>query len=100
MTLRRGVAALIVLWLLTGCAAFTANEAAELSRQDEPEALRIKAALLDEPDLPGAAIHVQFEQGRVILSGFVETAEQSQLAERIARQQEAVTDVVNDIEVK
>lgn len=90
----------LVTLLLTGCAGFLANESAELSSQDAPEAVRITAALLDEPGLAGSAIDVQFEKGRVTLSGFVETQEQRQRAEQIARQQEGVTEVINNIEIK
>lgn len=91
---------LLVTLFLTGCAGFLANESAELSNQDTPEAVRITAALLDEPGLAGSAIDVQFEKGRVTLSGFVETQEQRQSAEQIARRQEGVTEVINNIEIK
>lgn len=100
MTRHASLLAMLVLSLAVGCASFTGNESAQLTQQDEPEALRIKAALLDEPDLPGAAIDVRYDQGRVTLTGFVETREQKQLAERVARRQQGVTDVENDIEVK
>lgn len=88
---------LAALWVV-GCAGFLANESAELSRQDAPEAVRITAALLDDPNLAGSAIDVQYEQGRVTLTGFVETQEQRQRAEQIARQY--AQEVINNIEIK
>ncbi len=86
--------------LLGGCASPWANESAELSEQDSVIALDIKAALIDEPGLAGAAIDVTMVDGRARLTGFVETDRQRRLAARIAEENEDVSGVVNEIVVK
>jgi len=64
------------------------------------EAVRVKATFLEAPDPAGAAIDVEFNAGRVILSGFVETRAQRHRAEVIASGQEDVDEVMNRIKVK
>ena len=77
-----------------------ADEAAKLENQDSEVAVRIKASLIAEPGLAGAAIEVKIEGGKVVLSGFVETEAQSRQAVRIARDQKGVSAVVNRLVVK
>lgn len=86
--------------LVGGCASPWADESADLAEQDSAIALRIKSALVDEPNLAGAAIDVEFADGRVRLTGFVETREQRLAAARVAREQQNVERVVNEIVVK
>ena len=83
-----------------GCASPWHNESADLSAQDSETALRVKSALIEEPTLAGAAIDVAFADGRARLTGFVETQEQRRTAARVARRQEGVSTVVNEIVVK
>lgn len=85
---------------LAGCASPWGNEGAQLSEQDTASAVEIKAALIEELELAGTAIDVQFESGRVILSGFVETESEREEAANIARRQDHVNEVVNEITVK
>jgi osmotically-inducible protein OsmY len=94
------LAALCAAVSLGGCASPWPNESADLSAQDSATALRVKAALIDAPELAGAAIDVTMEDGRARLAGFVETAEQRRLAERIAGREDGVDGVINDIVVK
>ncbi|MDT8409524.1 MAG: BON domain-containing protein [Wenzhouxiangellaceae bacterium] len=91
---------IFALLFLAGCQSLWSDESAQRSSQDAPEAIRIKALLLEQPDLSGAAIDVTFDNGQVILSGFVETQQQRLRAETIAGGQEDVNEVVNRIEVK
>lgn len=86
--------------LLGGCAGPWANESADLGQQDSEMALRIKSALIGEPSLAGAAIDVEFSDGRARLTGFVETREQRLAAARVAREQQGVTRVDDQIVVK
>lgn len=86
--------------IVGGCASPWPDESAELAQQDTETALRIKAALIEEPSLAGAAIDVAFSGGRARMTGFVETAKQRRTAERVARKQEGVASVVNEIVVK
>lgn len=91
----------LMLFLVSGCASNPwGKESAELSQQDSPEAVRIKVKLLNAEELAGSAIDVESDNGRVVLRGFVETEEQKQRAEAIARESDNVTEVVNDIVVK
>jgi len=101
-TRRAGLFAIMgfVLMFLAGCQSLWSVESAQPAAQAAVEAVRIKARFLEEPNLAGSAIHVEFDAGRVVLSGFVETREQRQRAETIAAGQDDVEEVVNRIEVK
>lgn len=101
VTLHAGLcAAVCTVALLAGCASPWANDSADLSEQDSTTALGIKAALIDEPGLAGAAIDVTMVEGRARLTGFVETDRQLRLAARIAEDYDGVSGVVNEIVVK
>ena len=76
------------------------NESARLEQQDSLEAVQIKARLLEAQELAGAAIDVELEDDHAILRGFVETAQQRDRAEAIAREQDKVKTVENNIIVK
>jgi osmotically-inducible protein OsmY len=94
------IGALLAVALLAGCAEAPINESARLEHQDSPQAVRIKALLLEEPDLAGSAIDVDMSGDGVILEGFVETEEQRERAEAIAREQGDGSEVENRITVK
>ncbi|MYL22634.1 BON domain-containing protein [Vreelandella massiliensis] len=100
MTPRACIGGLIVALLLIGCADTPVNESARLANQDSPQAVRIKAQLLEAPELAGAAIDVDMRNDRVILEGFVETEEQRERAEAIAREQGSGSEIENKITVK
>lgn len=89
-----------IIALLTGCALFDS----EIEQPPSAVAIietRVKARLLEEPELGAAAIAVSGEEkGKVTLEGFVASEEDSQRAERIAKDTDGVTQVVNNIEVK
>lgn len=91
---------LLLSTLLVGCADSPVNESARLEQQDSSEAILIKAQLLEAPDLAGAAIDVDLEGDRAILSGFVETSQQRDRAEAIAQDHDQVKTVENNITVK
>lgn len=91
---------IILAAVTTGCANPWANDSAKLENQDSDAAVRIKAALIHDPRLAGSAIDVEIDDGRVVLTGFVETEEQSQSAIEVARRQQGVATVVNRITVK
>lgn len=90
--------ALLAVALLVGCADTPVNESARLDNQDSPQAVRIKALLLEAPDLAGSAIDVDMSDDGVILQGFVESEDQRQRAGAIAREQGHTVD--NRITVK
>ena len=91
-------AVLAVALTLGGCAGF-GTEITPEPRGDAVIATRIKGGLIEDETLDAAAIHVEADQGRVTLSGFVETEAQKNRAAEIARQ-EAGGEVDNRIEVK
>ena len=86
--------------LLTACASPIGKESAEMSQQASAEAVEIKVRLLEEPGLAGSAIDVTVDSEKVVLEGFVETREQSQRAEEVAREAGSGGNVVNRITVK
>ncbi|CAM4014418.1 BON domain-containing protein [Vreelandella rituensis] len=90
----------LITGLLVGCADTPVKESARLEQQDSAEAVQIKARLLEASDLAGSAIDVDLEGDRAILSGFVETSQQRERAEAIARDHEQVNAVENNITVK
>lgn len=102
MILRAGgfTIVLVLLLCIGGCQSLWSDESARPSAQGTPEAVRIKALLLEQPDLAGSAIDVEFDAGRVTLTGFVETTEQRRQAEAVAAGQDDVDEVDNRIEVK
>ncbi len=100
MNRRNWIGVLLAGALLAGCADAPINESARLENQDSPQAVRIKALLLEEPNLAGSAIDVDMSDDGVILEGFVETEEQRDRAEAIARDYDQVTAVDNQITVK
>ena len=86
--------------ILIGCADSPVKESARLDQQDSLEAVQIKAQLLEASDLAGAPIDVDVEGDKAILDGFVETPQQRDRAEAIAREHQKVKTVENNIQVK
>ncbi|GGY65783.1 BON domain-containing protein [Marinobacter zhanjiangensis] len=82
--------------VFSGCAGF----AGENTQQDAAEAVRLKAVLLEAPDLAGSAIDVTVSEDRILLEGFVEKATQRQRTEDLVREHSEIDQVSNRIEVK
>jgi len=61
---------------------------------------KIKAGLVKEPDLSALAIHVETEDGVVMLSGFVDSKNEIERAVKVAKNVEGVTDVKSALKVK
>ncbi len=92
---------LLILLGISGCAGLLGSETVEQAPQaDIALAMKIKAQLIEAPNLSAAAIHVEASNGLVVLSGFVETKSQRQLANSIAQKVPNVTQVDNQIQVK
>ena len=60
---------------------------------------RVMGAITSEPLLKDAKIDAAFERGVVTLTGTVKTEDARQTAEQIARQQQGVVMVVNELRV-
>lgn len=61
---------------------------------------KVKAELFKEPELKSMAIHVETENGTVMLSGFVDSQADAERARRVASSVEGVTKVESAIKVK
>lgn len=95
----RMIAAIMLAALLAGCAIFD-SEVEQEPRADAILATRVKADLLEVPELNAAAITVESNRGTIKLTGFVDSRQQRQRAERIAREVDGVEKVINELEVK
>ncbi|MFC4258842.1 BON domain-containing protein [Marinobacter lacisalsi] len=92
----------LLLWLLiiSGCAGFPGDGSGSTAEQDNAEAVRLKAVLLEAEDLAGSAIDVTVGDNRILLEGFVEKSSQRQRAEDLVREHADIERVTNRIEVK
>ncbi len=95
------ISSLLIMIAMSGCAGLLNPGAVEEApREDVILAMKVKAALIEAPKLSAAAIHVEISNDVVILSGFVETESQRQLASKVAHQVSGVKQVDNKIQVK
>ena len=95
------MSSLLLAFMLSGCAGLiNPEEVKEPPQKDIILAMKIKAKLIEAEKISAAAIHVEASNGFVVLTGFVETEAQRQLARKIARQTTDVKQVDNQIQVK
>ncbi|MFD2189753.1 BON domain-containing protein [Pistricoccus aurantiacus] len=87
------------LLILSGCAS-TYQEAERTPRREAILETRVKTALLETPELGAAAIIVRKQGKGVVLTGFVESEDKKDQAEKIAAGVEGVQRVDNQLEVK
>jgi hypothetical protein len=92
---RCAVVAALCLGALGGCSA-AINP---IHRQDAQTAMRVKTALINDPDLGVLPIEVQVSGGVVTLSGRVRTQAEADRAEALARGVAGVTAVTSDLHV-
>lgn len=98
---------LLILCALSGCAGLFSHEPfthepliKKEGQEDLTLAMQVKAKLIETKELSAAAIHVEASNEVVILSGFVETESQRQLAGSVAKKVPNVKQVDNKIKVK
>jgi hypothetical protein len=84
----------------TGCAGSRYERSTGAYIDDKATGARVKTALFRDPLVSGFDVGVNTFRGEVQLSGFVETEQQKQRAEQIARSVEGVQNVINDLEIK
>ncbi len=84
--------------VMVGCA--TADRSVGQTVDDATITAKVKSQLLSSPDVAGLNVNVTTYRGQVQLSGYVNSAEQRQKAEEIARKVEGVKTVSNDLIVK
>lgn len=85
---------------LVACASTARTEGTGGYIDDTVITTKVKAAVLDDPNLKSAEINVETFKGRVQLSGFVSSQADINRAVKVARGVEGVTSVTNDMKLK
>lgn len=83
---------------IVGCA--STDRSAGQTVDDATITAKVKSQLLSSPEVSGLNVNVTTYRGQVQLSGYVNSAEQRQQAEQIARGVDGVKSVSNDLIVK
>jgi osmotically-inducible protein OsmY len=102
-TVIRMVSAMFIVFsasTMVACASKDNRESAEEYIEDSVVTTRVKAAILNEPDLKVTEINVETFKGTVQLSGFVSERGDIAKAAEVARKVNGVVAVKNDIRVK
>lgn len=97
MTHKKTAAALPVLALCCSCAP-SAERQPEPARAVQAQ-MAVKAALLEAEQVAAAPVRVEYEPGRVRLSGFVETEAEKARAADAARNAVPDLEIVNELQV-
>lgn len=84
----------------TGCSGDRYNRSTGTYIDDKTITAKVKADLLGDPDVKGLAVKVETFNGKVQLSGFVDSMAQKNRAGELARNVEGVQWVKNDLVVK
>lgn len=100
--LKRFSAALMaaVFMSLVGCAGTRSQESTGEYVEDSYITTKVKAAILNEPDLKVSEINVETFKGIVQLSGFVSSKEAADRAVEVARNVKGVKSVQNDMRLR
>jgi osmotically-inducible protein OsmY len=85
---------------MTGCAATGKQQSASDYTQDAIITTKVKAAILNEPNLKVGEISVETFDRVVQLSGFVSSEDAAKRAVEVARETSGVKEVKNDMRVK
>lgn len=91
--------ALIFGALLSACASTSSHRSTGETIDDAAISSRIKTALLTDSNTDGIDIELDVSRGQVQLNGFVDSVEESEKAESIARRVKGVTGVSNNLRV-
>jgi hyperosmotically inducible protein len=86
--------------LNTGCAGDRTHRSTGNYIDDKTVEAKVKSELLGDPDVKGLAVNVEVNNGRVQLSGFVDSLAQKNRAAELARNVQGVKYVKNDLVVK
>lgn len=84
----------------SGCAATSTRESTGEYVDDSTITTKVKAEFVRDPVVKALQVKVETYKGVVQLSGFVDTPEQRQRAEQIARNTPGVVNVTDNISVK
>ena len=94
------LAAVSLVTFTTGCAGDRYSRSTGQTFDDAGTTARVKSKLLADPNVSGLDVKVDTFRGTVQLTGFVDSPQQKQLAEQLARDVDGVQLVRNDIMVK
>ncbi len=95
-----GLSLAVVLVSVLGCTSTPTQEGAGEYVTDSWITTKVKAALVDHPQVKANEVNVETFKGAVQLSGFVSSEAAMQQAVRIARGIKGVTSVKNDMRIK
>ena len=95
-----GLAACLIVAAPAMVACAGANRSAGQTVDDASITAKVKSQLLASPEVSGLNVNVTTYDGQVQLSGYVNSTEQRQQAEQIARSVQGVKSVSNDLIVK
>ena len=84
----------------SGCSGDRYHRSTGTYVDDKAIGAKVKSSLLADPDVKGLAVNVEVNNGRVQLSGFVDSLAQKNRAAELARNIEGVQYVKNDLVVK
>jgi hyperosmotically inducible protein len=87
----------LVLW---GCAGDQTHQSTGEMMDNTAITAKVKAALIDDPEVKGMSVKVDSFRGEVQLNGFVDTEAQKRRAEEIAAGVDGVKMVKNNLTVK
>lgn len=89
-----------LLLMLGGCAAHQKSESSGQYLDDSVITTKVKSAILGDPTLKVMQISVETYQGKVQLSGFVDSPQSAQRAGQVAGSVAGVKEVQNNLIVK
>lgn len=98
--LRSALAAALASALLAACAGSPSRESTGELIDDSVITTKVKSALLADKSVSAVDVSVDTFKGRVLLAGFVKSADERQHAVRVARSVSGVKEVSNRIEVR
>ena len=106
--MKKSVTTLVTLLALTsgaaliqsGCAGTATRSSTGEYIDDSAITAKVKTAFIGDPVVKALDVHVETFKGVVQLSGFVNSQEQKNRAEQIARSTSGVTNVTNNISIK
>ncbi|MBE0595715.1 MAG: BON domain-containing protein [Desulfuromonadales bacterium] len=95
-----GLIALILLVVFSACGGTETRRSAGTYIDDKTISTQVNAALARDPVAKATQVQVQTYEGVVQLSGFVDSQENKQRSEELAREVNGVRDVRNNIVVR
>lgn|SRR5699024_9521138 len=95
-----GLIALIMLVVFSACAGTETRRSTGAYLDDKTISTRVNTALATDPIAKATQVQVQTYEGVVQLSGFVDSEENKQRSEELARSIEGVREVQNNIVVR